>query len=315
MSGIFVKDLADIVRGEGIQNVKEWDGWKSRSNASGGFSTLMGIVIHHTASPPSWHGDKDWNYTLTASNAPEYNIGIDPDGRVNILAAGGVNSSGKGGPVKLSTGTVPQSGANNRLIAISFGNAGDGSESWSRQMIDAGVAVVGGICKRFGWDTGAVTCHKEWCGPGTSTPGRKIDPYGSWIGGGDWGPMQGRIDQFRGRVFDYLCTTPPPTPTPTPPQTGDDTVIVILESQSNPKEFNALFFAEADAQGRSIEVQWSGSGDDPAVMERVATMDANFGPRRHVLLAGLKNNRLHPKHRPSDINDSLHTWTDADFAP
>jgi hypothetical protein len=107
---------------------------------------------------------------------------------------------------------------------------------------------------------------------------------------------------------------PKPQP-PTPPSTGEDNVIVILESQSNPKEFNAVFFATADAQGRSIEVQWSGPGGDPEVDERIGTMDANFGPRRHVLLAGLRNNRLHPKHKPSDINDSLHHWVDSDFAP
>ena len=106
-----------------------------------------------------------------------------------------------------------------------------------------------------------------------------------------------------------------PTPTPPRPPLEDDMAIVILESQSSPKEFNAVFFAEADAQGRSIEVQWSGSGDDPRVQERLKTMDSNFGPRRHVLIAGLRNNRLHPKHRPSDINDSLHHWTDNDFAP
>jgi hypothetical protein len=100
-----------------------------------------------------------------------------------------------------------------------------------------------------------------------------------------------------------------------PPPTGDDNVIVILESQSNPREFNAVFFAVADAQGRSIEVQWSGSGDNPQVRERIKTMDQNFGPRRNVLLAGLKNNRLAPPHTAADIDDSLHDWVDSDFAP
>jgi len=104
----------------------------------------------------------------------------------------------------------------------------------------------------------------------------------------------------------------PPTPTPTP---GDDMTIRIFESQTNPKEFNAMFFGECDSLDRSIELQWSGDGGDPAVQARIAVMMENFGPARPLLLAGVKNNRLHPKHRPSDIIDSLHVWTDSDFAP
>jgi hypothetical protein len=112
---------------------------------------------------------------------------------------------------------------------------------------------------------------------------------------------------------------PQPVPVPIPPQPplpgGDDTVICIFESQSTPKEFNAVFYAECDAQARSIEMQWTGDGNDPRVMQRLAVMEANFGPRRHVSLAGIVNNRLHPKHKPSDINDDLHHWVDTDFAP
>lgn len=212
---IYVVEAADIARAEGVTNIKEWDGWQTESASKGGFTELMGVIMHHTASPPSWHGDKDWNYTLTnPDNAPEYLAGIDPDGRLNILCAGGANSSGKGGPVTLSTGTVPQDGANYRLIAVCFGNTGVGDEEYTKAAIDTGVRFVGGLCRYFGWDTGAITAHKEWCGPGTSSAGRKVDPFGPWTGGGDWGPQQGRIDEFRGRVFDYLCVTPPPEPDP-----------------------------------------------------------------------------------------------------
>ena len=89
----------------------------------------------------------------------------------------------------------------------------------------------------------------------------------------------------------------------------------VFESKTNPKEFNAMFFGTGDAQGRTIELQWSGDGNDPVVQERIKVMLDNFGPSRELLLAGVKNNRLHPKHKPSDINDSLHHWTDSDFAP
>ncbi len=91
--------------------------------------------------------------------------------------------------------------------------------------------------------------------------------------------------------------------------------IRIFTSQTEPREYNAMFFAECDALDRSIELQWSGSGDDPAVQARIAVMQENFGPPLPLLLVGVKNNRLHAKHRPSDIVDSLHAWTDNDFAP
>lgn len=107
----------------------------------------------------------------------------------------------------------------------------------------------------------------------------------------------------------------PPTPTPTP---GDDTMTIrIFESQTDPKEFNAMFFAECDGQNRSIELQWSGDGDDPRVQERIQVMMENWGPPLPLLLAGVKNNRLHCKHKPSDIIDAAKQggWTDLDFAP
>ncbi len=93
--------------------------------------------------------------------------------------------------------------------------------------------------------------------------------------------------------------------------------IAVFESQTNPKEFNAVFFAEVDSDGRSIELQWSGDGADPRVQARIAVMDATFGPRRPLLLAGVRNNRLHPKHQPSDILDNAKAggWADNDFAP
>ena len=91
-------------------------------------------------------------------------------------------------------------------------------------------------------------------------------------------------------------------------------MIAIFESMTTPKQFNAMFFGTCDSQGRSIELQWSGSGDDPEVQERVAVMKANF-PTLPLELGGCKNNRLHPKHQPEEIVDSLHRWSANDFAP
>ena len=229
MGDIWLMGMADWFRAEGCR-VKEWAGWQRRSASRGGFINLMGVVEHHTASPPSSHGPGDWRYsTYSSTAAPEYNVGIDPDGLVNVLCAGGVNSTGRGGPVRLSSGKVPQDGANYRLVAISYGNNGVG-EVYSRAMIDAGVRATAAILRHQRLDANAVTAHKEWCGPGTSAPGRKIDPYGPWQQGGDWGPRQGRIDSFRNLVASYLGAQPkPPTPGPGPgPSPKEDQDVAML---------------------------------------------------------------------------------------
>ena len=103
-------------------------------------------------------------------------------------------------------------------------------------------------------------------------------------------------------------------PVPKPPAQEDDTMQCVFTSQTEPREFNAMFFGTADGQGRTIELQWSGNGNDPRVQERIAVMLENFGPARALTLAGVRNNRLQAKHRPADIVDSLHVWTDSDFA-
>jgi hypothetical protein len=82
--------------------------------------------------------------------------------------------------------------------------------------------VNAALCRRFGWDTGAITAHKEWCGPGTICPGRKVDPFGPIEDGANWGPIQGRIDDFRGRVFKRLIGATTLTTENPPTEENDD---------------------------------------------------------------------------------------------
>lgn len=144
-----------------------------------------------------------------------------------------------------------------------------------------------------------------------SVIGRRLNIVGHQDIGSTACPGAGVQGQVRSGVLAPSAGPPPPDPTP---PTEDDTMQGVFESQTNPREFNAMFFGTCDAQGRTIELQWSGNGDDPRVQERVGVMKANF-QTFPLLLAGVRNNRLHPKHQPSDIVDSLHVWTDADFAP
>src|SRR5262245_43683574 len=104
MTGTYIpRSVVDAMASRG-RTVKIWDGAETRSASKGGFTSLQGVIMHHTADTPP-HGPSTWQYTLTnTSNAPEYNFGIDADGTINWLAAGGVNSSGKGGPITMQTG-------------------------------------------------------------------------------------------------------------------------------------------------------------------------------------------------------------------
>lgn len=234
MSGTFIpQSVVDAIAGRG-RKVVIWDGAPTRSASKGGFTSLQGVIMHHTADTPP-HGASTWQYTLTnPDNSPEYNFGVDLDGTINWLAAGGVNSSGKGGALQMQTGSIAQDGANYVVPAVALDIDGVG-ETCSAEMMISAVVCAGELIAWMGRQPGDVTAHKEYCGPGTSTPGRKPDPFGPWGGGpwgGDgavsWGPQQGRIDSFRSEVWWYLCdpvsylanatgTVPaPPTPSPSP---------------------------------------------------------------------------------------------------
>ena len=232
MVGTYVpRSVVDTVAARG-RPVRIWNGAESRSASKGGFVDLCGVVIHHTADVPP-HGDSSWNYaTFNTAIGPEYNFGIDRDGKINWLASGGVNSSGRGGALALQTCTVPQAGANYRLPAVCIDIDGVGEPS-SFEMLISCVVLTGELLLWQGRQVGDTCAHKEWCGPGTSTPGRKIDPYGPWEPGPwghdkSWGDRQGKIDQFRSEVWWYLLdpvaylnnaygAPPPVTPPVEPP--------------------------------------------------------------------------------------------------
>jgi len=241
MAGLYLpSSVAQRISDCGIKVVR-WSGCDSRSASQGGFVSYEGVIMHHTADAQPHDSHGNWNYTITNSdNSPEYNFGIDQDGTVNYLAAGGVNSSGKGGPLTLQTGSVPTNGANYRLVAISLDIDGTG-EVCSVPMIVSSVVTAVCVLQFIGRQTGDCTAHKEYCGPGTTTPGRKIDPYGNWAPAAygaslSWGAQQGRIDDFRGQLWwawsdpaawaAQQLGTAPPTPTPpdpTPPTPPPDT--------------------------------------------------------------------------------------------
>lgn len=311
---IWLTGMADILRSVGL-NVIEMDGWQTRARSSGGYADWPYCVMwHHTASGSSADGWNDANYICFGSpDAPIANLYIDRKGSVWVCAAGATNTNGKGKSITFSRGTVPQDGMNTRALGIECGNNGVG-ETWPEVQINALFRTSIAMSLWFGNRVDDISSHQFYA------PDRKIDPatanavQGSWKPGGINSSGSWNVDDMRNecnRRFQAFIDSTQPIP---PHPSEDDLSIRIFESQTNPKEFNAVFYGYVDGQDRSIELQWTGNGDDPAVMARLETMRQNF-ETRPILLVGIKNNRLHPKHDPYDIVDSLHNWTDEDFAP
>jgi hypothetical protein len=221
---IFISNLADLARWTGYP-VVEQGGWATRSNSHGGFDALKGITVHHTASGKSSDGAGDASYITSGSDsAPISNVYISRNGTIYVCAAGSCNHGGKGGPYNTPLGTIAQDKVNFNTVSIEIGNPGTGAEAYPEAQIDSTAKFCAEVMKNFGWtDPLVVFAHKEWCGPGTSTPGRKIDPFGPWESGQDWAGYQDRIDTFRTRVGSLLVSAPMPTP-------GDDSVRVLVKN-------------------------------------------------------------------------------------
>lgn len=199
MGAIWLHSLPDVLRGVGL-TVEEYAGWEIRSRSSGGYDALLAVQVHHTASPPSsqpWE-DQAWMW----DNSPDAPIGalyLARSGVWTIGAAGATNTSGKGGPLQTSGGTIPLDSANRYVLSIEAANDGVG-EPWPQVQIDSYVRGVTALCDAYGlpyW-AGDVHAHFEW----TS---RKIDPAGPSpyaVGAASWD-----MNKFRS---DLGVTTPPP---------------------------------------------------------------------------------------------------------
>jgi hypothetical protein len=221
MGDRWLRDLPDVLApfvGRGIAAVDVVAGWQTRARGSGGLDRVDGAVVHHTASPASWDGARDITFIADgAPAAPISQLYISRGGVVSIIAAGAANHAGRGGPLPW----LPRDTANTRTIGVEMGNAGTG-EPWPRAQIDAAIAVGAALIIGYGWTIDRLIAHKEWCGPGTSTPGRKIDPFGPWApgdawpAGSSWGAQQGRIDQYRGLVLERVAAELAPTTPPAP---------------------------------------------------------------------------------------------------
>ncbi len=212
MGSRWLGELADICRYVGLE-VREVPGWQARGRSSGGLDDLRGFIWHHMASSPASDGQADADFLATRSSvAPVSQLSIARTGVVWVVAAGACNHGGKGGPVG---DWLPADRANTLTMGIEMANRGDGVEVWPMVQIDASIVLAGALHSFYGLPLERSIGHKEYCGPGSTTPGRKIDPFGPWANGQSWGAPQGRIDEWRHYVGLRLAPTepaPPPVP-------------------------------------------------------------------------------------------------------
>lgn len=211
--GSLMDDLADVLRRAGL-SVEEVEGWKRRQRGGAGYSSArpLGIIIHHTASPKKWDGRRDVDYmTFECENKPLANLYLDRRGRWWVLAAGATNTNGKGGPWR----TLPENGANSRVLGIEAGNDGVG-ESWPEVMQDAYVRGVAALAEAYRIPTDHVLSHREWA------PARKVDPAGPSRFTPSKGSRSWDMARFRAAVAERRGQPPPPPPEPT-----DDRVDIV----------------------------------------------------------------------------------------
>lgn len=194
--------------GKGIPTITTIHGWETRSRSSGGLDSINGVLDHHTSSSEASDWDNDIEYIAFGNPyapSPISQLYLGRTGAVAIIAAGAANHGGAGGSyIPGGEMFVSVNGANRQLIGKEMGNNGVG-EQWPWEQIMSSITVDALICLAEKFGPSRVFAHKEYCGPGTTTPGRKPDPFGPWENhpnkywndGSSWGPTQGNIGYYR----------------------------------------------------------------------------------------------------------------------
>jgi hypothetical protein len=236
VGAIWLLSMPDVLVAAGVE-VDLYPGWEVRARSSGGYDALLGVQVHHTASDASPASDMAWMW----ENSPDEPIGavhLARDGKWTVGCAGATNTSGKGGPMQCSGGTVPLDAGNRYLLSIEAANNGVG-QPWPKAQTDSYVAGVRALCDAYGltYGRGDVNAHFEW----TS---RKIDPAGPSpyaTGSQSW-----NMDAFRADLSIFI----PPQPPDPPP--GDDQMYTFLDLT----DVDAVLGGYMDSRGIAAVVEW-----------------------------------------------------------
>lgn len=163
------QDLADVLRAAlGEDMVIERPGWRSRGYEMG---DVRGVLCHHTAGPASGNAP---SLGVVENGRPGLpgplaQFLLARDGKWYVIASGGANHAGLGGPA--FGGAVGRDNGNAHLLGVEAENTGTG-ERWPDVQLRSYIRGVAAILKDAGLDASRALGHKEWA------PTRKIDPAG-----------------------------------------------------------------------------------------------------------------------------------------
>lgn len=172
---MFLTDLADVLRAEGL-TVVELDGWQERGRpASVGDFDPQGNLWHHTGGASGGQAYAEWMALTGRADlpAPLCQVAIDRDGTCYVSAAGRSNHAG----TARASGPMPAGDGNELYVGFECMNTG--TEGWSAAQYDAMVAAGAATSRAYGWTAAHNRAHKE-----TSTSGK-------------WDPGALDMDKFR----------------------------------------------------------------------------------------------------------------------
>ena len=155
--------IPQVLRDAGL-TVYEEEGWETRG--TGTFDPI-GVMWHHTATPPSWSSRQLTNLLVrghASLRGPLCQLQLNRDGVYIVIAAGRGNHAGNGSWPTIRLG-------NTQTIGIEAANDGVG-EPWPQEQVDAYIIGTAALLKYMGQPVQNVLGHKEWA------PSRKIDPRG-----------------------------------------------------------------------------------------------------------------------------------------
>ena len=165
--------------------VKWYPGWDTRGRP-GDFTSVNGVVIHHTGSDSQTDAYLDFLFkTGRASEGipgPLCNVSTDFDGDVHVGAIGRANHAGKGSSITLNhviaedykgyqSPELRPGPDNTDGNAHFYGNEVryDGGQNMTVKQFASAVRWAAAICDHYNWSALSVIGHREWTG-------RKNDP-------------------------------------------------------------------------------------------------------------------------------------------
>lgn len=165
--------LPDVLRDAGLSVVTE-PGWETRGVEF--TRSIEGVIGHHTASNRKSGNLPSRSICKTGRpdlKGPLCSILGGRDGTLDVIASGIGNHAG--------LGSWPGLSGNRDTIGIEWENDGIG-EPWGIPAMESYERAVAAILLHLGKTSDRFCSHYEFARPS----GRKIDPAGPWIGGGDW---------------------------------------------------------------------------------------------------------------------------------